>query len=148
MTSFANMILMEMELSTNRNSGAMCSVRKQQCAGLSGKTCHDCCSNILPSLAHFLKYYCASRRSLDRNKDGAITTNELQKALAGLGVPVDEQMAAQMVELIDLDHSSDISYEEFRRFAVLLPSSQVWLRHQSVGIQSVVPAFHNDSLNL
>lgn len=67
----------------------------------------------------------ASRRSLDKDKDGAITTNELQKALAGLGVPVDEQMAAQMVELIDIDHSSDISYEEFRRFALLLPSSQV-----------------------
>ncbi|BDA49691.1 Calcium-binding mitochondrial carrier protein SCaMC-1 [Coccomyxa sp. Obi] len=64
-------------------------------------------------------------RSLDRDQDGAITTEELQKALAGLGVPVSEQMAAQMVELIDLDHSSDISYEEFRRFALLLPSSQV-----------------------
>ncbi len=64
-------------------------------------------------------------RSLDRDQNGAITSEELQKALARLGVPVTEATAAQMVELVDTDQSSDISFEEFRRFALLLPSSQV-----------------------
>lgn len=64
-------------------------------------------------------------RSLDRDQNGSITSEELQRALARLGVPVTEATAAQMVELIDTDQSSDVSYEEFRRFALLLPSSQV-----------------------
>ena len=34
-------------------------------------------------------------------------------------------MAGRMVDLIDVDGSSDISFQEFRRFAVLLPQSQV-----------------------
>ena len=66
-------------------------------------------------------------RSLDRDQNGAITSEELQRALSKLGVPITEATAAQMVELIDTDQSSDVSYEEFRHFALLLPSSQVGL---------------------
>jgi Ca2+-binding EF-hand superfamily protein len=68
---------------------------------------------------------------LDRNKDGTISKEELQRALEGLGVPIDAEMAARMVRLIDKDDSADISFEEFRRFAVLLPASQVPERHTS-----------------
>lgn len=64
-------------------------------------------------------------RSLDRDGSGRITVSELQVALAGLGVPVDASVAGRMVDLIDVDGSSDISFQEFRRFAVLLPQSQV-----------------------
>lgn len=38
---------------------------------------------------------------------------------------MDADLAAKMVEVVDIDNSSDISYEEFRRFAALLPQSQV-----------------------
>ena len=68
-------------------------------------------------------------RSLDRDDSGRITISELQEALASLGVPVDEETAGRMVDLIDVDGSSDISFQEFRRFAVLLPQSQVSLFH-------------------
>ena len=64
-------------------------------------------------------------RSLDRDDSGRITVSELQDALASLGVPVDAAVASRMVDLIDVDGSSDISFQEFRRFAVLLPQSQV-----------------------
>lgn len=67
---------------------------------------------------------CTLCRSLDRDGSGRITVNELQEALASLGVPVDADIAGKMVELIDVDGSSDISFQEFRRFAVLLPQSQ------------------------
>lgn len=36
-------------------------------------------------------------------------------------------MTERMVDLIDVDGSSDISFQEFRRFAVLLPQSQASL---------------------
>lgn len=67
---------------------------------------------------------CAPCRSLDRDGSGRITVNELQEALGSLGVPVNADIAGKMVELIDVDGSSDISFQEFRRFAVLLPQSQ------------------------
>ena len=67
-------------------------------------------------------------RSLDRDDSGRITISELQGALASLGVPVDAAVAGRMVDLIDVDGSSDISFQEFRRFAVLLPQSQVVLK--------------------
>ena len=67
---------------------------------------------------------CKPCRSLDRDGSGRITITELQEALASLGVPVDADIAGKMVELIDVDGSSDISFQEFRRFAVLLPQSQ------------------------
>ena len=53
--------------------------------------------------------------------------NELQESLAGLGVPIDASTAERMVDMIDVDGSSDISFQEFRRFAILLPKSQVIL---------------------
>ena len=64
-------------------------------------------------------------RSLDRDHSGRISQDELRQALSALGVPVDAELAAKMIEIIDVDHSADISYEEFRRFAALLPQSQV-----------------------
>ena len=77
-------------------------------------------------------------RSLDRDGSGRITISELQETLASLGVPVDEATAGRMVDLIDVDGSSDISFQEFRRFAVLLPQSQVSLVHSCIGCQSDV----------
>ena len=53
--------------------------------------------------------------------------NELQESLAGLGVPIDASTAERMVDMIDVDGSSDISFQEFRRFAILLPKSQARL---------------------
>ena len=68
------------------------------------------------------------RRSLDTDGSGRITVSELQDALASLGVPVDAAIAGRMVDLIDVDGSSDISFQEFRRFAVLLPQAQVMIK--------------------
>ena len=68
------------------------------------------------------------RRSLDTDGSGRITVSELQAALASLGVPVDAAIAGRMVDLIDVDGSSDISFQEFRRFAVLLPQAQVTVK--------------------
>lgn len=64
------------------------------------------------------------RRSIDRDSSGRISREELQAALSNLGVPVDAEQAARMIGLVDVDGSADISYEEFRRFAALLPQSQ------------------------
>ena len=75
------------------------------------------------------------RRSLDRDGSGRITVSELQVALAGLGVPVNAAVAGRMVDLIDVDGSSDISFQEFRRFAVLLPQSQVLLMPSQLLLQ-------------
>lgn len=82
------------------------------------------------------------RRSLDRDNSGRITVNELQEALASLGVPVDAAIAGRMVDLIDVDGSSDISFQEFRRFAVLLPQSQVTLK------ASIMPAAEGNEMCL
>ena len=70
---------------------------------------------------------CHNCRSLDRDGSGKITVNELQESLAGLGVPIDASTAERMVDMIDVDGSSDISFQEFRRFAILLPRSQASL---------------------
>ena len=70
---------------------------------------------------------CFNCRSLDRDGSGKITINELQESLASLGVPINASTAERMVDMIDVDGSSDISFQEFRRFAILLPKSQVIL---------------------
>ena len=75
---------------------------------------------------------CSKCRSLDRDGSGKITINELQESLAGLGVPIDASTAERMVDMIDVDGSSDISFQEFRRFAILLPKSQVLLSMASI----------------
>ena len=75
------------------------------------------------------------RRALDRDNSGRITVSELQEALASLGVPVDAAIAGRMVDLIDVDGSSDISFQEFRRFAVLLPQSQVTLKASNMAAE-------------
>ena len=85
---------------------------------------------------------CAARRSLDRDGSGKITISELQESLAGLGVPIDTSTAERMVDMIDVDGSSDISFQEFRRFAILLPKSQVilsieWYCSWNVCLQNV-----------
>ncbi len=77
------------------------------CGCLAAEVCGDAC------------------RSLDRDRSGRISQEELRAALAALGMAVDADLAARMVEVVDVDNSADISYEEFRRFAALLPQSQV-----------------------
>lgn len=68
---------------------------------------------------------CRCGRSLDKDRDGVISKEELEKAIQGLGMSIGDDIAGKMVQLIDADNSSDVSFEEFRRFALMLPASQV-----------------------
>ena len=83
-------------------------------------------------------------RSIDKDSSGRISQDELQAALSKLGIPVDAELAARMIGLIDVDGSADISYNEFRRFAALLPQSQAcaqfacWVSTSSPGLSMVL----------
>ena len=52
-------------------------------------------------------------RVIDTDKSGTITTDEMQRNLAVLGLDVDEDTSSLLVESIDRDRSGDIDVHEF-----------------------------------
>ena len=50
---------------------------------------------------------------IDTDKSGTITTDEMQRNLAVLGLDVDEDTSSLLVESIDRDRSGDIDVHEF-----------------------------------
>ena len=74
---------------------------------------------------------CISRRnkqireafnSFDLDGNGEITGSEMAKAMALAGLPVTGKDVGRMMHMLDKNQSSSINYEEFRRFACLVPS--------------------------
>ncbi|MEW5311648.1 MAG: hypothetical protein WDW38_003344 [Sanguina aurantia] len=64
-------------------------------------------------------------RSYDTNGDGTIDGPELGAALARVGLPPSERQVRCMLALLDTDHDGGVSYREFRRFACMLPRTQL-----------------------
>lgn len=67
----------------------------------------------------------AVHRSYDTNGDGSIDCAELGAALSRMGLHPSERQVRCMMELLDTDQSGAVSYKEFRRFACMLPRTQV-----------------------
>mmetsp|Transcript_17034 Transcript_17034/g.42648 ORF Transcript_17034/g.42648 Transcript_17034/m.42648 type:complete len:431 (+) Transcript_17034:306-1598(+) len=64
-------------------------------------------------------------RAFDIDGDGEITREELGRVLRSAGIPAAETDLRRMVEKLDGDANARISYDEFRRFAAFLPSTDM-----------------------
>ncbi|KAL4444943.1 hypothetical protein ABPG77_003993 [Micractinium sp. CCAP 211/92] len=62
---------------------------------------------------------------LDLDGDGRLDAREVHHAAAALGLAVAEGDAEHMVALLDSDGDGMLSFQEFQRYMVLLPSSQM-----------------------
>ncbi|GAB4821098.1 hypothetical protein N2152v2_008144 [Parachlorella kessleri] len=68
---------------------------------------------------------------MDGDKNGQLDAQEVRRAATGkaprmaLGLAVNEKEVGRMIGLLDTDGDSKINYQEFRRFAILLPGAQV-----------------------
>ncbi|XP_066251116.1 calcium-binding mitochondrial carrier protein SCaMC-2 [Euwallacea similis] len=63
--------------------------------------------------------------SLDKNRDGKIDLEELVRAFSDLGIPLERQEAINLLQRMDQDGSLNISYDEWRDFLLLAPSSNI-----------------------
>lgn len=84
------------------------------------------------SLADFIYYVREHEKnlrlhfaSLDKNRDGRIDLEELIRAFQDLGIPLDRQEATNLLQRMDQDGSLNISYDEWRDFLLLAPSSNI-----------------------
>ncbi|KAK4872999.1 hypothetical protein RN001_015028 [Aquatica leii] len=84
------------------------------------------------SLADFILYVKEHEKNLklhfsnlDTNRDGKIDLDELIKAFHELGVPLERQEATNLLQRMDQDGSLNISYDEWRDFLLLAPSSDI-----------------------
>ncbi|XP_050303447.1 calcium-binding mitochondrial carrier protein SCaMC-2 [Anthonomus grandis grandis] len=84
------------------------------------------------SLADFIYYVREHEKnlrlhfaSLDKNRDGRIDLEELIKAFHELGIPLERQEATNLLLRMDQDGSLNISYDEWRDFLLLAPSSNI-----------------------
>ncbi|XP_065086561.1 mitochondrial adenyl nucleotide antiporter SLC25A25 isoform X2 [Ochlerotatus camptorhynchus] len=83
-------------------------------------------------LAEFIHYVREHEKNLrlqfthlDRNKDGKVDLDELIMAFKELGVEIDNSEAAKLLKRMDTDGSLNISYDEWRDFLLLAPSSDL-----------------------
>ncbi|CAH0546112.1 unnamed protein product [Brassicogethes aeneus] len=84
------------------------------------------------SLADFIYYVREHEKNLrlhfshlDKNKDGKIDLEELVRAFSDLGIPLDRSEARNLLQRMDQDGSLNISYDEWRDFLLLAPSSNI-----------------------
>lgn len=63
--------------------------------------------------------------SLDKNRDGKIDLEELVRAFSDLGIPLDRREATNLLQRMDQDGSLNISYDEWRDFLLLAPSTNI-----------------------
>ncbi|XP_057661516.1 calcium-binding mitochondrial carrier protein SCaMC-2 isoform X1 [Diorhabda carinulata] len=84
------------------------------------------------SLADFIYYVREHEKNLrlhfsnlDKNRDGKIDLAELIKAFSDLGIPLERGEARNLLQRMDQDGSLNISYDEWRDFLLLAPSSNI-----------------------
>jgi Ca2+-binding EF-hand superfamily protein len=53
-----------------------------------------------------------------------------------MGIGADEADAQRLIQLIDLDNDKQIDYMEFKRFIIMLPSSQASLQMRPIVVVS------------
>ncbi|XP_062553420.1 mitochondrial adenyl nucleotide antiporter SLC25A25 isoform X2 [Armigeres subalbatus] len=83
-------------------------------------------------LAEFIHYVREHEKNLrlqfshlDKNRDGKVDLDELVTAFKELGVEIDNHEAAKLLKRMDKDGSLNISYDEWRDFLLLAPSSDL-----------------------
>uniref|UniRef100_T1GSZ2 EF-hand domain-containing protein n=1 Tax=Megaselia scalaris TaxID=36166 RepID=T1GSZ2_MEGSC len=62
---------------------------------------------------------------LDKNKDGKVDLEELIDAFKDLGIAVEVNEARKLLQRMDTDGSLSISYNEWRDFLLLAPSTDI-----------------------
>ncbi|XP_037939517.1 calcium-binding mitochondrial carrier protein SCaMC-2 isoform X2 [Teleopsis dalmanni] len=62
---------------------------------------------------------------LDKNKDGKVDLEELISAFKDLGIEVDQSEAKKLLSRMDQDGSLNISFNEWRDFLLLAPSTNI-----------------------
>ncbi|CAH1119923.1 unnamed protein product [Phaedon cochleariae] len=84
------------------------------------------------SLADFIYYVREHEKNLrlhfshlDKNKDGKIDLDELIRAFSDLGIPLERGEATNLLQRMDQDGSLNISYDEWRDFLLLAPSTNI-----------------------
>ena len=55
----------------------------------------------------------AAFTTMDENKDGQITADELKKLLTGLGEKVTDEVVEEMIGLADQDGDNKVNFKEF-----------------------------------
>uniref|UniRef100_A0A182QLB2 EF-hand domain-containing protein n=1 Tax=Anopheles farauti TaxID=69004 RepID=A0A182QLB2_9DIPT len=83
-------------------------------------------------LAEFIHYVREHEKNLrlqfthlDKNQDGKVDLEELITAFKELGIEMDRHEAAKLLKRMDKDGSLNISYDEWRDFLLLAPSSDI-----------------------
>ncbi|XP_040153365.1 calcium-binding mitochondrial carrier protein SCaMC-2-B isoform X2 [Anopheles arabiensis] len=83
-------------------------------------------------LAEFIHYVREHEKNLrlqfthlDKNQDGKVDLEELITAFKELGIEMDQHEAAKLLKRMDKDGSLNISYDEWRDFLLLAPSSDI-----------------------
>ncbi|ETN60978.1 hypothetical protein AND_007379 [Anopheles darlingi] len=97
-------------------------------------------------LAEFIHYVREHEKNLrlqfthlDKNRDGKVDLEELITAFKELGIDMDRHEAAKLLKRMDKDGSLNISFDEWRDFLLLAPSSDIhelvkYWRHSTVSI--------------
>ncbi|XP_060654175.1 mitochondrial adenyl nucleotide antiporter SLC25A23 isoform X2 [Drosophila nasuta] len=87
------------------------------------------------------KNLCLQFSHLDKNRDGKVDLEELISAFKDLGLDVDIDEARKLLGRMDKDGSLNISFNEWRDFMLLAPSTDIhdlikFWRHSTAGVQS------------
>uniref|UniRef100_A0A2M4BZ63 Putative small calcium-binding mitochondrial carrier n=1 Tax=Anopheles marajoara TaxID=58244 RepID=A0A2M4BZ63_9DIPT len=107
-------------------------------------------------LAEFIHYVREHEKNLrlqfthlDKNRDGKVDLEELITAFKELGIDMDRHEAAKLLKRMDKDGSLNISFDEWRDFLLLAPSSDIhelvkYWRHSTVSIPTALVSLSND----
>ena len=84
------------------------------------------------TLAEFIHYAREHEKNLqlqfghlDKDGDGKVSLSDLISAFADLGIEMDAQEALKLLKRVDQDGSLIVSYDEWRDFLLLAPSSDI-----------------------
>ncbi|XP_064547527.1 mitochondrial adenyl nucleotide antiporter SLC25A24-B isoform X3 [Drosophila montana] len=86
------------------------------------------------------KNLCLQFSHLDKNKDGKVDLEELISAFKDLGLEIDIDEARKLLSRMDKDGSLNISFNEWRDYMLLAPSTDIhdlikFWRHSTAGVQ-------------
>ncbi|XP_030238267.1 calcium-binding mitochondrial carrier protein SCaMC-1-B isoform X1 [Drosophila navojoa] len=86
------------------------------------------------------KNLCLQFSHLDKNRDGKVDLEELISAFKDLGLDIDVDEATKLLGRMDKDGSLNISFNEWRDFMLLAPSTDIhdlikFWRHSTAGVQ-------------
>ncbi|EDW69262.2 mitochondrial adenyl nucleotide antiporter SLC25A24-B isoform X1 [Drosophila virilis] len=86
------------------------------------------------------KNLCLQFSHLDKNRDGKVDLEELISAFKDLGLDIDIDEARKLLSRMDKDGSLNISFNEWRDFMLLAPSTDIhdlikFWRHSTAGVQ-------------